>query len=108
MSVSTRMKQYGFMRAIGMDETQVTEMIASEALTYAFGGCIFGCLIGLPISKMLYKILILDHFTYAVWDFPITQVIIVFLFVFLSAATAVYFPSKKLKKASITDVINEN
>lgn len=108
MSVSARMKQYGFMRAVGMDETQVTQMIASEALTYALGGCIFGCVIGLPISRMLYKILILDHFPYAFWDFPITQMIVIFVFVFLSAAMAVYFPSKRLNRAAVTDIINEN
>lgn len=107
MSVSARMKQYGFMRAVGMDETQVIQMIAAESFTYAFCGCILGSMIGLPISKMLYKILILDHFPYAYWNFPMTEMIIVFLFVFLSAAIAVYFPSKKIKKAVITDVINE-
>lgn len=33
MSVSARINQYGAMRAIGMDEHQVTKMIASEAFT---------------------------------------------------------------------------
>ena len=34
MSVSARMKQYGAMRAVGMDERQMTKMIACEAFTY--------------------------------------------------------------------------
>lgn len=33
MSVSARMKQYGAMRAVGMDERQMTKMIACEAFT---------------------------------------------------------------------------
>lgn len=35
MSVSARMKQYGVMRAVGMDGRQITKMIAAEAFTYA-------------------------------------------------------------------------
>ena len=49
MSVSARMKQYGAMRAVGMDERQMTKMIACEAFTYAVLGCVVGCAIGLPI-----------------------------------------------------------
>ena len=95
------------MRAVGMDGSQITKMIAAEAFTYAFLGCIVGCIIGLPISKILCKILILDHFQYAFWDFPIVQVIIIILFVISSSAIAVYSPSKKLRKITITDIINE-
>lgn len=54
MSVSARMKQYGAMRAVGMDERQMTKMIACEAFTYAVLGCVVGCAIGLPLSKSLY------------------------------------------------------
>lgn len=71
MSVSARMKQYGAMRAVGMDERQVTKMIAAEAATYAVLGCAIGCIIGLPLSKLLYDSLIAGHFPYAVWNFPI-------------------------------------
>lgn len=38
MSVSARIKQYGAMRAVGMDERQMTKMIACEAFTYAVLG----------------------------------------------------------------------
>ena len=58
MSVSAKIKQYGAMRAVGMDKRQITKMIASEAFTYAVVGCIVGCSIGLLISKFLYDILI--------------------------------------------------
>ena len=33
MSVSAKIKQYGAMRAVGMDKRQITKMIASEAFT---------------------------------------------------------------------------
>ena len=40
MSVSARIKQYGSMRAVGMDGRQLSKMILAEAFTYAFWGCI--------------------------------------------------------------------
>ena len=56
MSVSARIKQYGAMRAVGMDERQVRKMIAAEAFTYAFWGCAVGCgaAAGLPGCCMVF------------------------------------------------------
>lgn len=107
MSVSARMKQYGAMRAVGMDERQITKMIACEAFTYAALGCIVGCGIGLPLSKMLYGFLITGHFPSAVWQLPITSLAIILLFVSLAAILAVYAPAKRIKKISVTETINE-
>lgn len=107
MSVSARMKQYGAMRAVGMDERQVTKMIASEAFTYAVLGCAVGCVIGLPISKMLYDFLITEHFPSAVWHLPITSLAIIFLFVLLAAIAAVYTPAKRIRNLPIIVTINE-
>lgn len=39
MGVSARIKQYGAMRAVGMESRQVTKMIAAEAITYAAQRC---------------------------------------------------------------------
>ena len=58
MSVSARMKQYGAMRAVGMDNRQLKRMISAEAYTYAISGLIVGCGIGLPLSRFLYNRLI--------------------------------------------------
>lgn len=62
MNVSARSKQYGAMRAVGMDGRQVTWMIAAEAITYALAGCVIGCTGGLFIGNVLFHILIQDHF----------------------------------------------
>ena len=40
MSVSSRTRQYGAMRAIGMDNCQLVRMIAAEAATYAVSGLV--------------------------------------------------------------------
>ncbi|HJA94598.1 MAG TPA: FtsX-like permease family protein, partial [Candidatus Eisenbergiella merdipullorum] len=71
MSVSARIRQYGSMRAVGMDGRQITGMIAAEAFTYAFWGCVTGCAIGLSFSRLLYDFLITAHFPYASWTLPV-------------------------------------
>ena len=107
MSVSARMKQYGAMRAVGMDEHQITKMILAEAFTYAFWGCIVGCVIGLPLSKLLYGFLITEHFPYATWSLPVTSLIVIILFVILAAVVAAYAPARRIRSISVTETINE-
>lgn len=107
MSVSARMKQYGAMRAVGMDKRQMTKMIACEAFTYAVLGCVVGCAIGLPFSRLLYNFLIAGHFPSAVWQFPITSLGVILLFVSIAAIAAVYAPAKRIRNMSITATINE-
>ena len=107
MSVSARMKQYGAMRAVGMDERQVTKMIAAEAATYAALGCAVGCIIGLPLSGLLYDFLIAEHFPYAVWHFPLGSLFIIILFVSLAAIVAFLAPARRIRSMPITATINE-
>lgn len=107
MSVSARIRQYGALRAVGMDEHQITKMIAAEAFTYALSGCIIGCAVGLLISKLLYGSLITTHFSYAIWSLPVIPLLIILLFVFLAAIAAVHAPSKRIRNISVTETINE-
>lgn len=107
MSVSARIKQYGSMRAIGMDEHQITKMIAAEAFTYALSGCAVGCIVGLLISKLLYDTLITSHFNYATWSVPVIPLLIIILFVFIASVAAIYAPSKRIRNISVTEMINE-
>lgn len=107
MSVSARTKQYGVMRAVGMDEHQITRMIAAEAFTYAVCGCVAGCAAGLAISKLIYDLLITPHFSYAVWSLPVVPLIIILLCVFASAAAAVYGPARRICSMEITDILDE-
>lgn len=106
MSVSARIKQYGAMRAVGMDCRQLTRMIAAEAGTYAISGLIVGCGIGLPLSRFLYVRLVTYHFGVA-WNLPIILIGIIIFFVVASAVVAVYAPAKRIRNMSITATINE-
>ncbi|MCM1305647.1 MAG: FtsX-like permease family protein, partial [Butyrivibrio sp.] len=106
MSVSSRINQYGAMRAIGMSVGQITKMIAAEAFTYAVFGCIFGCGIGLPLSKWMYDFLVTAHFYYFTWSLPVGQIGVILLFVFAAALVAVYAPSKRIRNMVVTETIN--
>lgn len=106
MSVSARVKQYGAMRAVGMDNRQLKRMISAEAYTYAISGLIVGCGIGLPLSRFLYDRLITHYFGIE-WSFPILWFGIVVVFIFSSAIASVYAPAKRICNMPITATINE-
>lgn len=106
MSVSAKIKQYGAMRAIGMDTEQLTKMITAEAVTYAILGCIIGSAVGLPLNKSFFETMVTSHFGEP-WTFPVCAVVIILVLVAVSCIAAVYTPSKRIKSMAITDTINE-
>lgn len=106
ISVSVRTKQYGAMRAVGMDGRQLTRMIFAEAYTYATSGLAAGCVIGLPLHYLLYARLITKYFGKA-WHLPAVMLCVVIVFVAACASIAVYAPAKRMRNMVITDTINE-
>lgn len=106
MSVSARIRQYGAMRAVGMDHKQLKRMISAEAYTYAISGLIAGCGIGLPLSRFLYDRLITHYFGIE-WSFPILWFGIVVAFIFTAAIVSVHAPTKRICNMPITATINE-
>lgn len=106
MGVSARIKQYGAMRAVGMESRQVTKMIIGESATYTLCGTIVGIVIGLLLHYLIYLKLIATHFGGA-WKIPIPIIAIILLLVSVSCAVAVYAPAKRIRNMSITATINE-
>ena len=106
MSVTARIKQYGAMRAVGMDGEQLTRMIAAEAFTYAISGLIVGSGVGIVLSRFLYVKLVTRFFG-SQWSLPIVLIAIIVVFDTVSAAAAVYAPAKRIRNMPITATINE-
>ena len=106
MSVTARIKQYGAMRAVGMDGNQLTRMIGAEAFTYAVSGLIVGSGIGIALSRFLYVKLVTRFFG-SQWSLPIVLIAIILVFDIASAALAVYAPAKRIRNMPITATINE-
>ena len=107
MSVTAKSKQYGAMRAVGMEGSQVTRMIAAEAVTYALSGCVIGCVLGLVFGKILYNLLIDGRFPYAVWAIPVSRLLIVVVFVAAATLAAIHAPAKRMRDMAVTETINE-
>ncbi|MDO4169956.1 MAG: FtsX-like permease family protein [Lachnospiraceae bacterium] len=106
MSVSARIKQYGAMRAVGMESRQVTKMITAEAVTYAICGTIAGIILGLIFHYLIYVKLIISHFGGS-WNIPFTAIAIIFLLVAFSCVIAIHGPAKRIRNMAVTDTINE-
>ncbi len=107
MSVSSKIKSYGAMRAVGMSEHQITKMIAAEAFTYALLGGLIGSIVGLILYRLLYNVLIGAHFGYAIWSLPTIPLGIILLFVCMAAIIAAYIPAKRIHNMAIAETINE-
>ena len=106
MSVTARARQYGAMRAVGMDDRQLTRMIAAEGAAYAVSGLTVGLAVGLPLQRMLYTRLVTRYFGLD-WTLPLPMVVIAIVFVAAAAALAVRAPAKRLCGMPITAAINE-
>lgn len=69
MSVSTRIRQYGAMRSVGMSGHQIVKMIAAEATTYAVCGCVVGSAVGLLANQFFIKT---DYRSFSVFSMVLT------------------------------------
>lgn len=103
-SVASRAKQYGIMRSIGMETGQLYKMIAAEAFTYALLGCVTGCILGLPLNKMMFQFLIADKWG-TDWRVPVSSLLLIVLLCMGSAAISVRRPIKQISEMAIVDTI---
>ncbi len=106
MSVTARMKQYGAMRAVGMDAKQLTRMIAAEALTYSLSGLVIGGSTGIALSRFLHIRLLTQYFG-TPWSLPVGLLAVVIVFSIVAVVAAVHAPAKRIRSMEITATINE-
>lgn len=106
MSVSARIRQYGAMRAVGMDGRQLTKMIAAEVFTYTVCGCVVGCVLGIAMNKLLVEVLITSHFGIE-WSVPLAEMAVIVLIALAASAAAVYLPSRRIRHMAVTETISE-
>lgn len=108
MEISAKIRQFGMMRAVGMDEGQLSRMIRAEAVTYGCSGCAAGLAIGLPLQRWIYGILIASHFTYApAWSVPIPELLVILIFIGTAVLFGTTIPMKQIHKRTITETLCE-
>lgn len=106
MSVSARTKQYGAMRAVGMDALQIKKMILMEAATYTTLGLLAGCGLGLPMHYFLYCQMITKYWGTA-WQIPFTSIGGILMLLVCTALIAPLAPAKRICNMAVSETINE-
>lgn len=105
MSVSARMREYGAMRAIGMTVRQLNRMVLGETMTYTVFGVLLGCVIGLPLNKVLFQNLVTSRWGDE-WSVPGWELLVIVFIMLGSVCLAIIGPVKQIKKMTVVDTIN--
>lgn len=105
MSVSARLRQYGAMRAVGMDSVQMLKMVAAEAITYGAWGVLIGCAAGLPLNRFCFEKLVTLRWG-TEWYFPAIPLCVIVVVVLGSLVSAIYSPAKRIWNMSVVDTIS--
>lgn len=105
MSVSARMKEYGAMRAIGMSVRQLDRMILGETMTYMVFGVSLGCVVGLPLNKIMFRSLVTSRWGDE-WSVPAWELLVIVVIMIASVCLAVIGPAKQIKKMTVVDTIS--
>ena len=104
MSVSARMREYGAMRAVGMTVRQLIRMVWGETMTYTFFSVVFGCLVGLPLNRLLFQTLVTSRWGDA-WELPGRELLIILSVMLCSACLAVRRPARQIREMTVVDTI---
>lgn len=104
-SVSSRINQYGMMRAVGMSARQLKRMVWAEAASYAVVGSLAGCILGMLCHKMVFTMMVTENWGVE-WQPPFLVLGVTIAASALTTFIAVISPSKKIEKLSIVNVVN--
>lgn len=104
-SVSSKIGNYGMMRAVGMSGIQLKKMVTAEAAAYAIFGSLTGAILGLLLHRFFFNLLITSNWG-ELWQPPLVVLIITISASILTAFIAVASPTRKIRKMSIVNVVN--
>lgn len=105
MSVTSRMNQYGVMRAVGMSGKQLHHLVFAESSTYAVCGCLMGCILGLPLYRIIYRSMITSRWGLE-WELPIIPLVVIIVIAVGTTILSVISPVKKINEMDIVNVVN--
>lgn len=104
-SVSSRMNNYGIMRAVGMSGKQLRKVVRAEASSYALTGCIVGGVLGILLHRILFEMLVTSMWGEP-WEPPIMFLVVTVGAAIITTMIAVIFPANKIEKTDIVNVVN--
>lgn len=104
-SVSSRMGNYGVMRAVGMAMKQLKKMVIAEVASYTTVGIIVGGVLGLLFHKFFFAITVTSNWGDP-WQPPIAVLLFTITAAILTTLIAASSPTKKIENTSIVEVVN--
>ncbi len=104
-SVSSRMCNYGMMRAVGLSGKQLKKMVTAEAAAYAIPGSVAGGALGLLLHRFFFGMLITSNWG-ELWQPPLVILAVISSVAILATFIAVISPTRKIEKMSIVNAVN--
>lgn len=101
MNVITRNKEIGMLRAIGLGEDEVKNMIKVEGVLYGATASIVGATLGCVLTYFIHKKLVPK----ITWEFPFITIIIIFVATITITTLSSLIASRRLFRSSIIDSI---
>lgn len=104
-SIITRKKELGMLQAIGLTNKQLVKMLNIEAMFYTGTMLIASLTLGTGLGYIAVQAFRKSGGSYAIYTFPIVQVIIMIVCIVIAQLTLTYLISKNFNKESLIDRI---
>ena len=102
-SIITRKKELGMLQAIGLTDKQLVKMLNIEAMFYTGTMLLSSLTLGTIIGYIAVYVFRKTGASYATYTFPINQILIMVVSVFIAQLLLTYFISKNFNKESLID-----
>lgn len=104
-SIITRKRELGILQAIGLSDKQLVKMLQIEGLFYTVGTLLITLTLGNILGYISVIIFRNTGASYAIYDYPLTQTIIMIVAITLVQILITYMVTNNFKKDSLVDRI---
>lgn len=104
-SIITRKRELGILQAIGLSDKQLVKMLQIEGLFYTVGTLLITLTLGNILGYIAVIIFRNTGASYAIYDYPLTQTIIMIVAITLLQILITYMVTNNFKKDSLVDRI---
>ncbi len=105
-NMSSRRKEFAMLKSIGMTKKEFNNMILLEAVFYSFKSLLYGIILGLFGTYLVYKIII-DKVNLS-FIIPIKAIIISIIFIIIIVYTIMKYSINKINKQNIIETIRQD
>jgi putative ABC transport system permease protein len=105
MNILERVREIGTMRSIGMNRSQLAQMVLSEAMAMGALGSLFGIAVALPMSTVMVQGMSEGSGFPIRYVFPATAFLIGVIVALVISQLAALYPTWRASKISVTEAI---